>query len=158
MVAGLAEGVASNALWYIFLESVRRMLGREIRITSPRPQQGLTNPKPLGPGFSYEVRGTLKHLPKNHEIWLLVKEESSQRVWPQGFERVQYDGDDESWAGRINPAMSGPNVTIIAVVAPPTSQEFFQYFQRVGPETEYEPLERVPTECRNTDEVQAKKP
>jgi hypothetical protein len=52
----------------------------------------------------------------------------------------------------------GPNVTIIAAVAPRTSQEFFQYYEKVGPKTSYEPLERVPAECRNIHEVQAKKP
>lgn len=52
----------------------------------------------------------------------------------------------------------GPNVTIIAVVAPPTSQEFFQYYEKVGSKTAYEPLERIPAECWNIHEVQAKKP
>lgn len=43
------------------------------------------------------------------------------------------------------------------MVAPPTSQEFFRYYQAVGKLREYkfEPLKRVPVECRNRASVQA---
>jgi hypothetical protein len=158
LLTGLVEEFAGHALWHGFTASVRRLLGREIRITSPRPDEVLSNPQPFSSGVSYEVKGTLKHLPKNHQIWLLVQAEKSPRIWPQGFERVVYNPDSKSWVGRIKPMSGGPNVTIIAAVAPRTSQEFFQYYEKVGPKTSYEPLERVPAECRNIHEVQAKKP
>jgi hypothetical protein len=167
-IGGIETAVASRGFWAIAGAIYRRLTGQQIKITFPRSGEVLDGKKPLGKGFSYEVRGKLKHLPKGHEIWLLVRDEFSTRVWPQGFERVQFDSSDGSWRGRINPALSGPtNVTIIAVVAPPTSRDFFQYFQRVGDRTRtmpspdgpsYEPLARVPPECTNVAEVQAKKP
>jgi hypothetical protein len=49
-------------------------------------------------------------------------------------------------------------VTIIAVVAPPTSQEYFNYFQRVGQKTSHEPLLGIPLECKIGDIVHAKVP
>ena len=48
-------------------------------------------------------------------------------------------------------------VKIIAVVAPPTAQDFFRYYQKLGRERNYqfEPLNRVPVECTNRASVQA---
>jgi hypothetical protein len=71
---------------------------------------------------------------------------------------VQFDPTNGSWTGRINPAMRGPNfVMIIAVVAPPTAQDLFRYFQKVGAKMQplkppdgvsFEPLDHVPAECK----------
>jgi hypothetical protein len=131
-----------------------------IKITYPRPQEPLTEPEPLGPkSVSYPVRGTLKRLPKGHEIWLLPQDESTGYVWPQGFVAVQYDPTTKNWEGRIN--SRGPaNVKIIAVVAPPTSQQYFRYFQKLGGlrDWTFEPLPNVPPDCVNFDVVQARIP
>ena len=70
---------------------------------------------------------------------------------------VQYDPNTKGWEGSIN-WNSGANLRIIAVVAPPTSQDYFRYFQKLGRmrEWKYEPLPRVPTECVNFHAVQAR--
>jgi kynurenine formamidase len=39
-----------------------------------------------------------------------------------------------------------------------TSQEYFNYFERVGQKTEHEPLLRIPPECKKRDLVHAKVP
>jgi len=98
----------------------------------------------------------LKHLPANHEIWLLTQDERTGFVWPQGFFPVQFDPQRRTWMGKIN-GSGKKQVKIVAVVAPPTSQDFFRYFQDVGNKRNYvyDPLKRVPAECRNRAYVQA---
>jgi Domain of unknown function (DUF4062) len=128
-----------------------------IQITSPRPLEFLEDRQPLGEkGFSYRVRGTLKQRPRDHEIWLLT-EHHLGGVFPQGFRqgRVQYDSQTGEWVGRV--AVTTEQVKIIAVVAPPTSQDFFRYYQRLGDihNNQFEKLVRVPPGCKNTDSVQA---
>jgi hypothetical protein len=52
------------------------------------------------------------------------------------------------------------SVSVPLCVAPPTSQDYFRYFQKLGGMREcgYEPLRRVPPECVNFDAVQARVP
>ena len=130
-----------------------------IQITSPRPLDMLEDKQPFIPGppnrFTYAVRGKLKRRPENHEIWLLI-EDPSGCVWPQGFSRVQHNQDTGDWVGRVHTQFSEPK--IVAVVAPPTSVDFFRYYQRVGNKTNHEALTRVPVECTNWDSVQARLP
>lgn len=155
---GIGEGIAGNALWYGFLSWLRTVTGRRVQITIPRPGEVLTEPKELGRGFSYLVRGKLKSLPKEHAIWLLTQDERSGHVWPQGFYPVQFDERTGEWHGRVNGSGKSP-LRIFAVVAPPTSQDCFRYFQKRGDETKvFVPLNRVPPECRNAHSVQAKLP
>ena len=144
----MAAGIAYNWLF-----------GQRIKITHPRPQEILTDPEPLGSGFAYPVRGTLRRLPKGHQIWLLNQDDSKGFVWPQGFFAVEYNPIDRTWFGKIS-GSGNPNVRIVAVVAPPTSQDFFKYFQKLGPMRGYqfEPLPRIPPECVNQDSVQARIP
>jgi hypothetical protein len=49
---------------------------------------------------------------------------------------------------------------MIAVVAPPSTQDYFRYFQRLGELRcyQFEPLPRVPPECINSCSVQAEIP
>jgi hypothetical protein len=156
---GIVEGVAGHAIWGSIMAFCRRMTGRRIQITHPRPQAALTDPEGTGPWHHYPVRGTLGRLPANHEIWLLTEDEVTGRVWPQGFFRVQFDPHLKTWMGKIN-GTSGPQVKITAVLAPPTSQDFFRYFQKVGGLRghEYEPLNRIPVECTNRASVQSRIP
>lgn len=58
--------------------------------------------------------------------------------------------------GKVN-GSGKQQVKIIAVVAPPTAQDFFRYFQKIGIQRDYqfEPLVRVPIECINRAFVQA---
>jgi hypothetical protein len=79
IIANLGGKVA----WSAATAWARQILGREIRITSPRPNELLhEDPKPLatGSGSSYVVRGTLKYLPKGHHIWLVTESERSGHV------------------------------------------------------------------------------
>lgn len=101
----------------------------------------------------------LKRLPKGHEIWVLTQTDRTGHLWPPGFSPVQYDPNQGKWEGRIN-GSGGPEIRIVAVVAPPTSQDFFRYFQKLGELRGYvfEPLVQRPPECANFDSVQAKIP
>ncbi len=154
----ISQGVASNAIWAGIVQVWRIAFGPRIEITYPRPQEVLAEPRPLGKSFTYPVRGTLRRLPKGHEIWVLAQSERTGQVWPQGFSSVQYNRDSGTWTGRIH-ASQGDTIRIIAVVAPPSSQDFFRYFQKVGDKTSlYEPLLRIPPECINSDSVQARIP
>ena len=47
-LSGVAEGVAGNALWHGTTAFFRKLTGRQIRITAPRPQEVLAGQKPLG--------------------------------------------------------------------------------------------------------------
>ncbi|WP_353064459.1 hypothetical protein RBB77_01690 [Tunturibacter psychrotolerans] len=155
----ITQGVAGNAIWNALAAVVRAVRPHKIKIISPRPQEMLGGREPLGGGFSYAIRGTLKKLPKGHEIWVLTRDDSTGYVWPQGFSPVQYDPVEGTWTGRVN-GSGKAEVRIIAVVAPPTSQDYFRYFQELGRLRDYnfKPLPCVPAECLNLDSVQAKIP
>jgi hypothetical protein len=129
-----------------------------IKITLPLPGEPLIDKQPLGPSaFSYEVRGKLKSLPQGCEIWLLTADDRAERYWPQGFRRVQYKEQTGDWQGRVH-AGNSP-LRVIALVAPPTSQQLFRYFQKRGDETGYHsPLDRIPEECQNIASVQTRVP
>lgn len=155
---GIAEGVAGEAIWSGAIGALRRVSGRQIQITFPRSGQALIHPEPLGPIRSFEVRGKLKRLPKNHEIWLLREHEVTRKVWPQGFPSglVRYDPGQGEWSGRVAVQNDQRAIKIVAVVAPPTSQDFFRYFQRLGDQHQnHVPLDRIPDECTNRFSVQA---
>jgi hypothetical protein len=158
-MSGFIEGLIGRGVWAA-LGAAWNAGFSPIEITYPRTSETLTDPQPLGPkSVSYPVRGTLKRLPKGHEIWLLTQDESTGYVWPQGFVAAQYDPDTKNWEGRVN-SRGIANVKIIAVVAPPTSQQYFRYFQRLGAVRDwtFEPLPHVPPECVNVDTVQARIP
>jgi class 3 adenylate cyclase len=135
--------------------------GDRIGITEPRPDEILADSRPFGGNRSYRVSGTLRHLPSDHEIWLLVEDERTGHLWPQGFRPVEYDSKTGSWSGRVNVSKDQVRPKINAVVAPPTSQDFFRYFERVGEEhgrRESHPLSRIPPECINRTAVRARTP
>lgn len=153
-MSGILEGVAAEGFWTAGATLLRRVRGGRIQITSPRPLETLKDPKPFGNAVSFAVEGTLKRLPKDHTIWLLTQDETSGLIWPHGFEPVQYDRSGGKWFGRIGD-IRGRRAKIIAVVAPPTSHDFFTYYEKHGASTGYSPLNRVPPECANRDDVQA---
>jgi hypothetical protein len=68
----ITQGVAGNAIWTAVMAAGRSIFPHKIKIISPRPQELLGGREPLGGGFSYAVRGTLKKLPKGHAIWVLT--------------------------------------------------------------------------------------
>ena len=49
-LGGIVEGVVGNALWSGATGTFRRVAGRQVLITSPRPGELLENPEPLGKG------------------------------------------------------------------------------------------------------------
>ena len=152
---GLIEGVAANTISTAFRWLIFGVMGRRIRITHPREGETLMDPERCVPGgLCFQVRGTLKSLAENHEIWLLLADDAG-RIWPQGFFAVHYDPYLKSWMGKINGA-GRTYVKIIAVVAPPTSQDFFHYYQEQGRSTNFQPLNRLPAECLNAASVRAR--
>jgi hypothetical protein len=154
---GITQGVIGNGIWAVVAAAARRLFRRQIKITYPRSGEALQGREPQGQGFTYPVRGTLGHRRTGHEIWLLTQDEMTGNVWPQGATPVQYDPHTRAWEGRVH-WNAGANLKIIAVVAPPTSQDYFRYFQKLGTmrHWQYEPLPRVPPECVNFDAVQAR--
>ena len=151
----ITTGIVSNGLWAGISTATRRLLRWQIKITHPRTGEMLQGAEPQGKVSTYPVRGTLRHLPKGHEIWLLTKDGGTGHIFPQGAVQVQYDPVNKTWEGRIN-WRGDPNLRIIAVVAPHTSQDFFCYYQKLGRlrNWTFEPLIRVPAECANSAEVQ----
>jgi hypothetical protein len=130
-LVGIVDGVVGNAIWSGTTEAFRRVAGRQIQITSPRPGELLEKPEPAWSGRSYGVRGKSKRLRKDHNIWVLREGERSGRVWPQGFFPVQFFSDKGEWVGRVI-GVAGNPVKIVAVVAPPSSCDLFRYYQKVG--------------------------
>jgi hypothetical protein len=135
-----------------------RVGGQKIEIETPRPDEALRDKQPLGEIFSYSVEGKLKHLPRGHKVWLLVEHELSKEIWPQGFYTVIHNEESKKWAGRVATHKGATRIKIIATVAPPTSDQFFRYFQTTGNtnQNKFVPLSQIPVECKNIDEVQAR--
>jgi len=158
LIEGILGSIIAAGIVAMIVASYRRWFGQEIRITSPLDGGTLTDPEPLGSGLSFPVRGVLRFLPKNHEIWLLVQSLSG-KTWPQGFHQVDYNHRDGTWRGRIT-GMGRERIRIIAVIAPPTSQDYFRYFQKLGDECEsgFPPILRVPVECKKRHSVEANVP
>lgn len=161
-----AEGMDSQQLVPVFPveEKIQGEITGEpekIRIDKPGPGDVLNDPQDFAPYCtSYRVTGYLRSLPKKHTIWLLVQLPSSVRVRPQGFElgRVVLNRNG-TWEGRVFQRPSeGKTITIIAVVAPPAVDLLFNYFQRIGPRTDWEPLDLLPEECTNAAMVQGQIP
>jgi hypothetical protein len=63
------------------------------------------------------------------KIWLLHQDEKTGLIYPQGFSIVKYDHRNGTWEGKISAGSPG-GIRIIAVVAPPTSQDFFRYISK----------------------------
>jgi hypothetical protein len=133
----------------------------QIRITSPLDGQLLDDKErePRHKGFTYVVRGTLEHLPANHWIWLLNINENFDQVWPQII-RVKYRQGE--WEGRIYLSPYQERVIIVAVVAPPTSQDLFRLYAQSLSDRKQElplrPLTRIPDEIKNFAQVHARAP
>jgi hypothetical protein len=158
-LSGVVEGVAGNAIWNSVMNAWQWLTGSHIEITEPQPQAILKDPKPLpNGGQSYRAKGRIKRLPKGHKIWLLIEHDGvPDKIWPQSFSSVQYNPANGEWEGRVNP--SNKDCTVHAVVAPPTSNDFFEYYRKANEDRErWVPLIRIPAECTNRTAVQAYKP
>jgi hypothetical protein len=160
-----AMGVEANNVWERTFESLWNELENQIatlviqdkiQITSPVSGGVLENALPYDEGFTYTVRGTLKLLPIDHDIFLLnsgsPREDSKQ--WPQ--RDVRYDKSTGEWEGRIYLQRWTKEVFINAVVAPPTSRQLFEYYRQYGGGGK--PLTRIPVECENKAQIFARTP
>jgi hypothetical protein len=156
---GFLLGVASTAAY----NGIDWLFGRALnplKIDEPAPGDVLKEPLQFAPGcISYLVKGTLRRLPKNHTIWLLKKDPSSAQVKPQGFQQGRVILRNGKWQGRVYPSMAyAKRTTIIAVVAPPAVDMFFNYWQKVGLKAGWVPIDHIPNECRKIETVQARLP
>ena len=129
-----------------------------MQITSPRPGEVLRDTKQLPPGKCFRVAGRLGMLPPGHKIWLLVRPHGQRGYWPQGFEPVDYTPATGDWFGYVFEPSGNAKITIFAVVAPPSAQAFFEYYQKHGNATNWAALNEIPVECGNRQEVEAKTP
>jgi hypothetical protein len=123
----------------------------KIQITSPTEGRVLEDQREHQhlKGHTYSVRGTLKYLPRPCSIWLL-NASNDGRQWPQ--EPARHDPVSGRWDGRIYLQEEQQGTWINAVVAPPTSQQFFEYYHRYG---NANPLSGIPDECKNIAQVWA---
>ena len=157
MIKGIIESIIAAVIIAIVVGVYRCVVGQRIKIISPQQNGFLATAETRFGVVAHPVHGTLKHLPKGHKIWLLVIDEKTGKTWPQGFASVEFSKEQGTWSGYIN-VWGWQNVTVAAVVAPPTSQEYFNYFQRVGSKTNHEPILGIPAECKHRDLVQVKVP
>jgi len=157
LVTGVVESIIAAVIIAIVVGAWRWYLGRKVKISDPEENGELARAENRGGVVAHAVSGTLKSLPQDHRAWLLVLDDVRGKVWPQGFEPVAYDKGKGRWKGYVH-VWGWNHVTIIAVVAPPTSQEFFSYFQRVGYKTGFEALLNIPRECKMRATVHARVP
>jgi hypothetical protein len=129
-----------------------------------------------GRGCSYIVRIQLTYLPNGHKIWVLHEDPRTGAVWPQDGPAVPSLRSGE-WECRTFVWDTQTSVTIVAVVAPPTSHEFFKYYhkarEQIGrvmaeikskditlelrqEDQEVLPITRLPPECKNIARIQAR--
>ena len=160
VAGGVVLGVMGNSAYAALGWSLGRFIN-PLKIDHPGAGDVLKDPFEFSPGcVSYRITGTLGSLPKNHHIWLLVQLPASSQIRPQGFAsgKVDYKSNGR-WEGRVFPRPSdGKKAVIIAVVAPPAVHALFNYYQRVGYQTNWEPLDDIPQECRKRFTVQAELP
>lgn len=146
----LSEELGVHVIGDWLKDGLYRVRGDRIKITSPANEDWLSDDPDEKFGIlSFRVRGTLRRLPKDHRIWLLRQEVGNKDLFPQGFAQTDYEPLTGNWSGRVNGSAISSRTCIWAVVTPPTSCDFFEYFQRVGAK----PLSRMPVEIRNSARV-----
>jgi hypothetical protein len=142
-----------QGLWHQVTEQVSAIAAEnKIEITSPKNNEELEDPQTFLEGYRYRVRGTLKYLPLHHSIWLL-NASADGKQWPQ--QAATFDSISGAWEGRIYLQTWQNGTFINAVLAPPTSQRFFEYYHSYGSGN---PLSRIPDECENIAQVWARTP
>jgi hypothetical protein len=149
-----------NGLWSMVGEKIKNLDDLDkIEITSPKDGGVLVEQikHRNDEAFTYLVRGTLKHLQKDHHIWLLNSNKEGQ-VWPQAPVTTR-DEVSGKWEGRVYLQTKYNGTFINAVVAPPTSQQLFEYYHLHGKTARsWIPLSTMPPECQNVARVWASNP
>jgi hypothetical protein len=161
MGAILGFPLAIAASWYWErLQAAERRRRNAIRIDSPRPGETLNerDARRIQGLRCFEITGRLGFVPEGHAIWVLVQAVGGEQIWPQGFESVKFDDRSHQWSGHFYAPDHDSQVQIVAVVAPPTSREFFTYYQHQVGATRAAPLSRIPYECKNYASVVAQVP
>jgi hypothetical protein len=148
-LGGLATASAVVALLYVLWAQFRRSIERSskgsldtrdiiITITYPANEGVLEDGRPdkkngvLTGGLIYPVRGTITHLPADHEIWILHEGFPSREIWPQGKAVITWrDIEQSKWEGHTFLWKTQDRVTIIAVAAPPSSSQTFEHYYKV---------------------------
>jgi hypothetical protein len=132
----ISAGINSGGGWLIghyrdrkAAEESEDAASDQIKITYPQPGEILSSGAPMENGRKFYVWGALKGKPQDHEVWILIQDDSG-KVWPQCNAAI-FDAGSRTWSGWINPGRRS-EVRIVAVVAPPTSHIFSQYFQKLG--------------------------
>jgi hypothetical protein len=158
-IPGIGQSVIAAIIIAVACLWCRWQFGRRIKIIDPKMDGFLGAAENRLGTQAHPVSGSLSHLPKDYKVWLLVVNEQTSEIWPQGFDGglVEYDEKHHTWKGYVH-AWGWNNVTITAVIAPPTTQEYFNYVQRVGNLTKHKPILRIPPECKHRDTVRAKVP
>ena len=106
---GVASAAAYSGIVWLFGRALN-----PLKITEPAPGEVLKEPLEFAPACtSYLVKGTLRHLPKNHKIWLLEQSPTSSQVEPQAFQEGRVILRDGHWEGRVYPSMAYSNRTTI---------------------------------------------
>ena len=102
--------IAMAVAWYKYV------FGQRIKIIDPQLHGFLTTAETRLDVVAHQVHGTLKHLRRDHRIWLLVMDDKTGKTWPQGLVPVEYSKEQGTWKGYIH-AWGWNNVAIVAVVA-----------------------------------------
>lgn len=140
----------SRALW-------RRASGAQIAITSPVIGGTLEGEHQLDQETFYEVRGTLRRLPKDHRIWLITQNVNRHEFYPQGKRPVIYNPTTREWVGIVSRNRHNP--VVHAVVAPPSASDFFMFYHTVGLKTKFAyTLHHIPDICVNKISIQTQYP
>jgi hypothetical protein len=161
LVEGIIGSVVAAGIVAVIVASYKRWFGQRIAIINPTEHRSLSAAEPRAGIMAHVVHGTVKHLPKGHRIWLVFVHEAGGQFWPQSFAPVETNDAKGTWKGYIHVfdwQYKWENITIMALIAPPTTQQYFNYFQRVGKKTGFEPLSAIPAECKWRHTIQAKVP
>lgn len=148
---GLSWGILKAAI----TDGAKFLVGRskcKISISYPRAHERPNDVRTVSKiKKECKVRGTLNFLKKDHLIWLLT-EDAEGHIWPQAWGPPQYNEKTKEWEGSV--IVDIKKFKIYAVVAPPTTIEFFQYYEAVGQASGYRPINRLPPECQIQDSMQ----
>ena len=165
LVAGTAIGALSSYGVGLLTNSTsdrlkfwKRRRENQIEITLPRPGETLNDSKHLSPGLCFRVTGKLGFVPQGHRIWLLVQPHGQKGYWPQGFEGVRHNPSSGEWFGYVYEPVGKARITILAVVAPRSAQTFFDYYRKHGSKTNWDPIDAIPDECTNRQEIEVRTP
>jgi len=138
-------------------DTVQRDGPRRPQITITSPRSVLEGGEPREGARSYPVLGTLTHLPSDdHKIWVL-NENDRREVYPQ--DKVAWHPQRSEWEGSTFVWNTQNSIKIVAVVAPPTSNELFRFYRHVLEQTKKAfPIPRLPDECTVVDRAHPRKP